>query len=62
MYPGLALYRQTDRLLVVEKSLVIPTNYQGGNVNFILVKPWVKNFKTNLLGRIFFEDMMIEEH
>ena len=57
----MALYRQADRLMVAEKFLIIPLVYTDRNY-ITLVKPWVKNFKTNLLGDYYFNEIIIEEH
>jgi oligopeptide transport system substrate-binding protein len=55
----MAMYRQADRLLVEEQALVLPLYYNTSN---LLVKPWVKNFRTNALGFVAFQNVLIEEH
>jgi len=56
----MALYRQADRLLVVDQALVLPWSYSS--TSFYLVKPWVKNYKVNQLGRVSMQNVIIEEH
>ena len=46
----LAMYRQADRLLVAEQALVLPIFY---SLERYLIKPWVKNYRENLLGIIY---------
>jgi ABC-type oligopeptide transport system substrate-binding subunit/class 3 adenylate cyclase len=55
----LAMYRQADRLLVAEQALVLPIFYFLGRE---LIKPWVKNFKENLLGMIYLHQLIIQDH
>lgn len=57
----LALYRQADHRLVVEQAIIIPVFYSG-SASLTLVKPWVKNYKTNLLGDEFFHEVTVDEH
>ena len=56
----MALYRQADRLLVVDQALVLPWSYSSATS--YLVKPWVKNYKVNQLGRVLIQNVIIEEH
>ena len=56
----MSMYRQADRILVEDEVLFIPLWYSRTLLR--LVKPSVKNFKTNLLARTFFNDVVIEEH
>ena len=55
----MAMYRQADRQLVAEQTLVLPLFYPGG-IN--LVKPWVKKQPINLLGYVLFHEIIIGEH
>jgi ABC-type oligopeptide transport system substrate-binding subunit/class 3 adenylate cyclase len=57
----MAMYRQADRRLVTEQALVLPLSYGSSQLTH-LVKPWVKNFKTNLLDFILFQDIIIKAH
>ena len=55
------MYRQADRLLVAEQALALPIAY-GYNQQIHVVKPWVKNFKPNLIDQLMFYNFIIEEH
>jgi ABC-type transport system substrate-binding protein len=55
----MAMYRQADHLLVAEQTLVLPLSYF---VETWLVKPWVKNFRVNLIGRGSINEIIIKEH
>jgi ABC-type oligopeptide transport system substrate-binding subunit/class 3 adenylate cyclase len=55
----MAMYRQADRLLVAEQVLVLPLFY---SVESELVKPWVKKQRSNLLGYVRFQQIIINEH
>jgi len=55
----MAMYRQADRMLVAEQTLVLPLFY---NLGIELVKPWVKKQRNNLLGYIRFQNINIDEH
>jgi ABC-type oligopeptide transport system substrate-binding subunit len=57
----MAMYRQADRLLVADQSLLIILNYGLGTV-FTLVKPWVKIFPWSPLGYIDFKYILMEDH
>jgi len=57
----MAMYRQADRLLVAEQALALPIAY-GYNQQIHVVKPWVKNFKPNLIDQLMFYNFIIEEH
>jgi len=57
----LALYRRADHLFVTERVLVIPTNYEDSGLIY-LAKPWVKNFKFNLLGHFRYSKIIIADH
>jgi len=57
----MTMYRQADRLLVEEQALVLPISY-GFSHEVNLIKPWVKNLKTNLLGYMLFQNVIVEEH
>jgi ABC-type oligopeptide transport system substrate-binding subunit len=57
----MALYRQADRRLTVEQALVIPVEYQFSD-DFYLIKPWVKQFRTNLLGRDLINEVIIQSY
>lgn len=57
----LALYRQADRWLVQEEVLLLPMSY-GGEQDLCLVKPWVKNYKPNLLRIMMCKNFVIENH
>jgi oligopeptide transport system substrate-binding protein len=51
-------YRKLDRLLVVDEVLFIPLFYGGEQV--FLIQPWIKNYHRNLIGSLFYEDVIIE--
>ena len=55
----LAMYRQADHLLVAEQAFVLPISYSLENN---LIKPWVKNYRENLLGILFLHKMIIQDH
>jgi oligopeptide transport system substrate-binding protein len=55
----LAMYRQADRLLVAEQALVLPITYF---LERDLIKPWVKNYRQNLLGMIYLHKVIIQDH
>ena len=55
----MAIYRQADRQLVTEQALVLPLFYF---VTTELVKPWVKKPRSNLLGFIHFQNIIIDKH
>jgi len=55
----MAMYRQADRLLVAEQTLVLPLFY---SLDIEAVKPWVKKQPNNLLGHLQFQKMIIDEH
>jgi oligopeptide transport system substrate-binding protein len=57
----MAMYRQADKRLVEEQALVLPISYGTGH-GVRLVKPWMKNFKPNLLGHLMLQDVILEEH
>lgn len=52
------LYREADRLLIEEAS-VVPLTY-GRSLQ--LVKPWVKNYSTSPITRWLWKDIIIEPH
>ena len=52
------LYREADRLLIEEASMV-PLTY-GRSLQ--LVKPWVKNYSTSPITRWLWKDFIIEPH
>jgi ABC-type oligopeptide transport system substrate-binding subunit/class 3 adenylate cyclase/ribosomal protein L40E len=55
----MAMYRQADHLLVAEQALVLPLfSFQDRGI----FKPWVKNHKQSLLGKLSFHKLIIEEH
>jgi hypothetical protein len=56
----MAMFRQANRLLVVDQALVLPLIYVSRYAH--LVKPWVKNFYKSLLGMIDFQNIRIEDH
>jgi len=56
----MALYRQADRLLVVDQALVLPWSYSSATS--CLVKPWVKNYKVNQLSKVLIQNVIIEDH
>ena len=49
------------RMSAQENFLIIPIEYSGVN-RYTLVKPWVKNYKINLLGTEMIKDCIIEDH
>ena len=55
----MAMYRQADRWLIAEQTLMVPLFYFFEHE---LVKPWVKKQRTNMLGFDFFTKIVIEEH
>jgi oligopeptide transport system substrate-binding protein len=55
----LAMYRQADRLLVAEQAFVLPIFYFLGRE---LIKPWVKNYRENLLGMVYLHQLIIQDH
>jgi ABC-type oligopeptide transport system substrate-binding subunit/class 3 adenylate cyclase len=57
----MAIYRRVDRMLVIERALVLPMDYARGGLVY-LVKPWVKNFKVNLIGHESIGEVIIEDH
>ncbi|MBP1703726.1 MAG: 4-phytase, partial [Chloroflexi bacterium] len=57
----MALYRQADRLVVIEQVLILPLEYSSSNV-ITLVKPWVKNYTVNLLSHDSVNQVIIEDH
>jgi len=54
----LQLYRQADRILV-EEATIIPLLYGRSH---LLVKPWVSKFPTSAIKRWFWKDVVIEPH
>ncbi len=54
----LAWYAQADRILAEEAAL-IPLAYSRTHW---LVKPWVRNYVQSPTGRLFWQDVVIEEH
>ena len=54
----MAMYRQADRILV-EEAPVLPLTY--GRFH-ILVKPWVRRYRTSPLHRSFWKDVVLEAH
>jgi ABC-type oligopeptide transport system substrate-binding subunit len=56
------MYRQADRILVNEQTLVLPVTYGTSFPLKFLLKPWVKNFKPTLLGGLLNQDIFVEEH
>jgi ABC-type oligopeptide transport system substrate-binding subunit/class 3 adenylate cyclase len=56
----LELLRAADRYLVQDQVFFIPLTY--GPASFDLVKPWVKNFRRNVLGDYRLEEVVIEPH
>jgi oligopeptide transport system substrate-binding protein len=57
----MAMYRQADRKLVEEQALVLPISYGFGHA-MQLVKPWVKNFRLNLLGNFLIQVIIVGAH
>ncbi len=58
----LAMYREADRILVMEDVLIVPLGY-GGVMDWPnLRKPWLKNFRSNALGYFSHKDVIIEPH
>ena len=57
----LQMYRQADKLLVNDSVLVYPVSYAGEAAYADLFKPWVKNFKRDVLGYVRFKDIAIEQ-
>jgi ABC-type oligopeptide transport system substrate-binding subunit/class 3 adenylate cyclase len=55
----LAMYRQADRLLVTDQTLVLPIVYPTDKD---LIKPYVKNYRENLLGNIYVHKLIIQDH
>jgi ABC-type oligopeptide transport system substrate-binding subunit len=55
----MALYRQADHQLVAEQTLVLPVSCGQDKVT---LKPWVKNYSKNLLGRLYLHELIILEH
>ncbi len=55
----LAMYRQADRLLVSDQALALPLFYFQERSLF---KPWVKNYRKNLLGMLYLHKLIIQEH
>jgi ABC-type oligopeptide transport system substrate-binding subunit/class 3 adenylate cyclase len=56
----MSLYRRADSILVAEQALVIPLEY--GNVASELVKPWVRNFRTNSMSWTTLREVTIDPH
>ena len=57
----MAIYRQVDHLLVAEESLVLIFSYSKGIMAY-LVKPWVKNYSVSLLGKVDYQNIILEDH
>ena len=55
----LSMYRQADRYLVAEQALVLPISY---SIGWAAIKPWVKNFRENLLGVFQLHSLIIQDH
>lgn len=53
------MYRQADRLLVVDESLVLPLSYVVHQFN--LVQPWVHNLLRNALGYFDLREVILED-
>ena len=54
----LAMYRQADHLLVAEQALVLPIYY---SLEHNLIKPWVKNYRENLLGLLYLHKLIVQD-
>jgi oligopeptide transport system substrate-binding protein len=54
----MALYRQADRLLV-EEAPILPMTYGRFHM---LVKPWVRRYRTSALHWRFWKDVILEAH
>jgi ABC-type oligopeptide transport system substrate-binding subunit/class 3 adenylate cyclase len=57
----LKMYRQADKLLVNDQVLVYPIRYGGEGAFADLTKPWVKNFRRDVLGYVRFKDVAFEQ-
>ena len=57
----MAMYRQADRLLVYDQALVLLLGYNSG-ISEMLIKPWVKNCAVSMLGNIYYQNILIEDH
>jgi ABC-type oligopeptide transport system substrate-binding subunit len=55
----MALYRQADRRLVSEQTLVVPLAYGGWNE---LCQPWVHGLAPNKMGNLNLKDVVVEKH
>ncbi len=58
----LAMYREADRILVAEDVLILPLFYGGIAPYPDLVKPWVKNFRSNAMGYVSSKNLLLEPH
>jgi ABC-type transport system substrate-binding protein len=55
----MAMYREADRIWVVEQALAAPISYGSGAMN--LVKPWVKGFSVMPLYDVDLRCVTIEK-
>jgi oligopeptide transport system substrate-binding protein len=54
----MALYAQAERILV-EQVPLLPILY---GKQHLLVKPWVRRYRTSVMGSVFWKDVVIEPH
>jgi oligopeptide transport system substrate-binding protein len=52
------LYRQADRIVVEQLPLTPVMSLR----EYLLVKPWVRNYVMSLMGDVFWKDVVIEPH
>jgi oligopeptide transport system substrate-binding protein len=52
------LYTQADRILI-EDAVLLPAFYGRDH---LLVKPWVSRYPISVMGKLFWEDVVLEPH
>ena len=57
----MAMYRQADYQLVNDQALVLLLGYNSG-ISVLLIKPWVKNCAVSMVGNIYYQNILIEDH
>jgi ABC-type oligopeptide transport system substrate-binding subunit len=58
----LEMYREADRILVAEDVVILPLLYGGTGEFPDLIKPWLKKLRSNALGYVRWNDIIIDSH